>query len=113
MTLHAPAQHAGVATHHWLRDILIVGVVSRCCTIGGVWALSGVQPFAQTATTSEAQQLVQFRADERSQLGRNGHQRAGLAHRVPRRRALNAQRSSRDRAAVRSIGRRTAGARRR
>jgi hypothetical protein len=65
MTLHAPAQHAGTSEHHWLRDILIIGVVV-VLTIGAVWALSSVRPFSTTAAPTEAQQLVDFRAGERA-----------------------------------------------
>jgi hypothetical protein len=67
MTLHAPAQHAGLADHHWLRDILIVGVVA-VLTISAVWALSGLRINPPT-TMTEAQQLVEFRAAERAALG--------------------------------------------
>ena len=64
MTLHAPVQQAGAVHHHWLRDILIIGVVAML-TIGAVWALSGLSPFATTVSTSEAQSLIEFRAAER------------------------------------------------
>lgn len=64
MTLHAPVQQAGVVHHHWLRDILIIGVVA-VLTIGAVWALSGLQPFSTAVTVTEAQSLIEFRAAER------------------------------------------------
>ena len=64
MTLHTPVQTAGVVHHHWLRDILIIGVVA-VLTIGAVWALSGLSPFTTTVTTTEAQSLIEFRAAER------------------------------------------------
>ena len=64
MTLHAPVQQAGAVHHHWLRDILIIGVVA-VLTIGAVWALSGLQPFTTTVTMTEAQSLIEFRAAER------------------------------------------------
>ena len=64
MTLHAPVQQAGAVHHHWLRDILIVGIVALL-TIGAVWALSGIQPFSSTVSTTEAQSLIEYRAAER------------------------------------------------
>jgi hypothetical protein len=64
MALHAPVHQAGASQHHWLRDILVIGVVALL-TIGAVWALSGLQPFSTTVTTTEAQSLIQYRASER------------------------------------------------
>jgi len=64
MALHTPVHQADAVHHHWLRDILVIGVVA-VLTIGAVWALSGLQPFATTATVTEAQSLIEFRAVER------------------------------------------------
>jgi hypothetical protein len=47
-----------------MRDILVVGVVALL-TIGAFLAFSGLRPFSTTATTTEAQSLIEFRAAER------------------------------------------------
>lgn len=64
MTMHAPAQHAGVSHHEWMRDVLIVGVVV-VLTVLAVWAAMLVRQGLPTAATAEAQSLIEFRASER------------------------------------------------
>jgi hypothetical protein len=64
MTLHAPAHQAGTVEHHWLRDLLIVGVVI-VLTIGAVWGAMLIRPTETTPTISEGASLVLFRAAER------------------------------------------------
>lgn len=64
MTLQVPAHQAGLADHHWLRDILIVGIAA-ILMIGAVWFVSTVR-IVPVSTTTEAQSLVDFRAGERA-----------------------------------------------
>jgi hypothetical protein len=64
MTLHAPAHQAGTVEHHWLRDVLIVGV-AIVLAIGAVWGVSVIRPADTTPAISEGSSLVLFRAAER------------------------------------------------
>ena len=64
MAMHAPAHQAGMVEHHWMRDLLIVGVVI-VLTIGAVWGAMQIRPADTTPTISEGASLVLFRAAER------------------------------------------------
>ncbi|HEX5826476.1 MAG TPA: hypothetical protein VFY23_03075 [Candidatus Limnocylindrales bacterium] len=64
MTLHLPAQHAGLSGHEWIRDVLIVGAV-LLLTVLAVWAAMTIRQGMTTTAAAEAQSLVEFRATER------------------------------------------------
>ncbi len=69
MALHVPAHPAGIADHHLLRNALLsIAVVALAVALGVTALLIRPGTTTPTATTSEGQSLVDFRAGERQSL---------------------------------------------